>query len=198
VAAVKRKLDRIRAKCAEIDRLTWEDNVVTGQENHLFLISTSDFNGDPDKFEQEADVFLGEISRRKPFSEQVRLAYIGVPPIFTDLYPVLEEMGARVVFNEVQRQFAMPGAAADIKEQYWRYTYPYGAFVRIADIEKQLAMRKIDGILHYTQTFCYRQIEDMIFRKKLPWPLLTLEGDKPGPVDARTRMRLETFVDMLK
>jgi benzoyl-CoA reductase/2-hydroxyglutaryl-CoA dehydratase subunit BcrC/BadD/HgdB len=198
VAAVKQKLDRIRGQCARIDRMTWENNQVSGQENHRFLVETSDFNGEPDAFAGEAEAFLARAGRRQPFVDQVRLAYIGVPPIFTDLYTVLEEMGARVVFNEVQRQFAMPDAPEDLVEQYLRYTYPYGAFARIADIERHLAVRRIDGIIHYTQTFCYRQIEDMIFRRRLPYPLLTLEGDRPGRVDARTRMRLETFVDMLK
>ncbi|MDD4562517.1 MAG: 2-hydroxyacyl-CoA dehydratase, partial [Syntrophomonadaceae bacterium] len=43
----------------------------------------------------------------------------------------------------------------------------------------------------------YRQIEDLIFREKLDLPFLTLEGDRPGRVDARTRMRLEAFINML-
>jgi benzoyl-CoA reductase/2-hydroxyglutaryl-CoA dehydratase subunit BcrC/BadD/HgdB len=198
IREVKAELDAIRARCALIDRLTWEENLVTGQENHLFQVSASDFNSDPAAFAREVEAFIAQAGRRHPRQEEVRLAYIGVPPIFTDLYPVLEEMGARVVFNEVQRQFAMPDAPEDLTEQYLRYTYPYGAFARLADMEEQMALRRIDGVIHYTQTFCYRQIEDLIFRQRLPYPLLTLEGDKPGRVDARSRMRLETFVDMLK
>jgi len=38
----------------------------------------------------------------------------------------------------------------------------------------------------------------MIIRKKLPLPILTLEGDKPGPLDERTKIRLEGFVEMLE
>jgi benzoyl-CoA reductase/2-hydroxyglutaryl-CoA dehydratase subunit BcrC/BadD/HgdB len=197
VLEARARLDGIRAKCAELDRLTWAENVVSGKENHLFLVSASDFNGDPARFEAELDAFLDGAARRKPFKERVRLAYIGVPPIFTDLYDVLEDMGARVVFNEVQRQFAMPDAPPDLVDQYLAYTYPYGAFVRLEDMGRHLAARKADGVIHYTQTFCYRQIEDMVFRRRLPYPLLTLEGDKPGRVDARTRMRLEAFVGML-
>jgi benzoyl-CoA reductase/2-hydroxyglutaryl-CoA dehydratase subunit BcrC/BadD/HgdB len=128
----------------------------------------------------------------------VRLAYIGVPPIFTDLYASLENMGARVVFNEVQRQFTMPFETSDLVEQYLLYTYPYGAFARLDDILEQLAKRQVDGVIHYTQTFCFRQIEDIIYRQKIDLPFLTLEGDKPGKMDARTRMRLEAFVNMLR
>jgi benzoyl-CoA reductase/2-hydroxyglutaryl-CoA dehydratase subunit BcrC/BadD/HgdB len=38
----------------------------------------------------------------------------------------------------------------------------------------------------------------MIIRRKLPWPVLTLEGDKPSPLDARSKIRLEGFIEMLE
>ncbi|MDD2619056.1 MAG: 2-hydroxyacyl-CoA dehydratase [Syntrophomonadaceae bacterium] len=198
VAKVKSDLDGIRQLCIELDDMTWRDNLVSGFENHYYLVSSSDFNGNPDKFARELQNFISTVRKRKPLKEQVRLAYIGVPPIFPDIYDVLETMGARVVFNEIQRQFSMPAATDNIVEQYLIYTYPYGAFARLRDIEEQLAKRKVDGIIHYTQTFCFRQIEDLIYREKLKLPILTVEGDKPGKVDARTRMRLESFVNMLK
>ena len=53
-------------------------------------------------------------------------------------------------------------------------------------------------MIHYTQTFCYRQIYDILLRKNLPVPILTLEGDRPGPLDSRTSLRIETFIQMLK
>ncbi|MDD3365602.1 MAG: 2-hydroxyacyl-CoA dehydratase family protein, partial [Syntrophomonas sp.] len=155
-------------------------------------------NGDPQQYERDLQSFISQARGRKPYKDEVRLAYIGVPPIFTDLYTGLESMGARVVYNEVQRQFSMPFDTNDIVEQYVQYTYPYGAFARLEDIRTQLQLRKVDGLIHYTQTFCYRQIEDLIYRQKLNLPFLTLEGDKPGKMDARTRMRLEAFVSMLK
>jgi len=198
VNQVKSNLDRIRGLCREIDLMTWHDNLVSGCENHYYLVSSSDFNGDPVQYEQDLLSFISEARSRKPYQEKVRLAYIGVPPIFTDLYTGLESMGARVVYNEVQRQFSMPFDTNDIVEQYCQYTYPYGAFARLEDIQDQLALRKVDGIIHYTQTFCFRQIEDIIYRQKIKLPFLTLEGDKPGKMDARSRMRLEAFVSMLK
>ncbi len=198
VHQVKSDLDRIRGLCREIDLMTWRDDLVSGGENHYYLVSSSDFNGNPRQYEQELASFISQARIRQPFQDEVRLAYIGVPPIFTDLYDVLETMGARVVFNEVQRQFSMPFATSDIVEQYSLYTYPYGAFARLEDIQQQLALRNIDGLIHYTQTFCFRQIEDMIYRQKLDLPFITLEGDQPGKVDARSRMRLEAFVSMLR
>lgn len=196
--AAKRRLDAVRAKVAEIDRLTWQDGTVSGWHNHLYQVSCSDFNGDPDLFEQEVDAFLAQAADAPEGEEDLRLAFIGVPPILTDLYDYIERMGARVVFNEVQRQFAMPAAPEDIVEQYRRYTYPYGVFNRIDDIAAELDRRNIDGVIHYVQSFCFRQIEDMIFREKLDVPILTIEGDKPGKTDARTRLRIDSFLEMLR
>lgn len=198
VDRVKKRLDVIRKKVAKLDELTWQDNVVSGFYNHLYQVSCSDFNGNPDEFEADVDCFLKEARQAAERTEDVRLAYIGVPPIFTDLYGYIEQQGARVVFNEVQRQFSMPFEVQDIVEQYRLYTYPYGVFGRIRDIRAELERRNIDGILHYVQSFCYRQIEDMIFREKLDIPVLTIEGDKPGKLDARTKLRIDSFLEMLR
>lgn len=194
----KVRLDRIRAKVHEIDRLTFQENLVTGEENHLYQVCTSDMNGDPDAFEAEVDAFLAEARKRPARRERIRLAYLGVPPIVTGLYGFLEGLGARVVFNETQRQFSMPHGASDLVEQYRAYTYPYDIFHRIEDITRQLEERKVDGIIHYVQSFCFRQIEDIVLRKNLPLPILTLEGDKPGNVDARTKIRIEGFLELLE
>ncbi|MDO7786330.1 2-hydroxyacyl-CoA dehydratase family protein [Desulforamulus aquiferis] len=198
VYQVKKRLDEIRRKVKEIDRLTWQDNRVRGWENHLYQVSCSDFDGEPDKFEKRMDEFLDKLSERTPIKADLRLAYIGVPPIVDDLYDYVEERGARIVFNETQRQFTMPFEIEDIIEQYRVYSYPYGIFYRLEDISRELEKRQIDGVIHYAQSFCYRQIEDLIIRKKLKYPILTLEGDKPNKLDARTRMRLDAFLDILR
>lgn len=198
VEQVKEELDQVRWLCKELDRLTWQENVVTGEENHLYLVSSSDFNGDVQAYRTQLVHLLSAAERRPPIKATVRLAYIGVPPIFTDLYSVLASLGAQVVYNEVQRQFSMPYETGNIVDQYLLYTYPYGAFARLEDMKKELALRQVDGVIHYTQSFCYRQIEDIIYRKELPIPFMTLEGDQPGRVDARSRMRLEAFINMLK
>jgi len=198
VNRAKERLDRIRRKIREIDRLTWQENLVSGWENHYYQVSASDMNGDPAKFEAEVDAFLLRTSARQPHEERIRIAYIGVPTIFEDFYPFLETLGARVVFNETQRQFAMPYETADLIEQYRAYTYPYDIFHRLADILTETERRKVDAVIHYVQSFCFRQIEDLIVRKKLNLPVLTLEGDKPTPLDARTRIRIEGFVEMLE
>ncbi len=210
VNAQKGRLDQIRALVWEMDRLTWEENKVSGFENHLYQVSCSDFNGDPEGFVAAMEAFLAEARLREPFPErlrvrakagkrkEIRVGFIGVPPIMPDLYDFLEEQGARVVFNEVQRQFTMPFDTEDIVEQYRRYTYPYSVFERIGDIAREAEKRSLDGIIHYVQSFCYRQIEDMIMRKKLDYPILTLEGENPTGLDARSKIRLESFLEMLR
>lgn len=190
-------LGAIRKKVHLIDRLTWQENVVSGKENHLFQVSCSDFEGDPAAFEEKVDRFVAGLGNRAPDKKRIRIGYIGVPPIIDNLYDYLEERGARVVYNEVQRQFSMPFDTGDLTEQYRLYSYPYGIFYRLRDITSEIARRGIAGVIHYAQSFCYRQIEDMIIRKKLNIPVLTLEGDRPNGLDARTRLRVDSFIEML-
>ncbi len=197
VGKTKKKIDKIRKKLKIIDCLTYEENLVTGFENHIFLVSASDFQSNIYLFEKKIDDFLQQIKNRKPFNESVRLGLIGVPPIITNLYEEIERFGARIVFNEVQRQFAMIDEYSDIVEQYLAYTYPYSVFDRIKDVEKEIELRNIDGIIHYVQAFCHRNIQDSIFKKYLKVPVLTLEGDRPGDLDERNRIRIESFIDMI-
>ena len=194
----KKRLDKIRKKLRELDRLTYIENIVTGFENHIFLVSSSDFKSDPDKFENEIDAFLSDIKGRKELKSDIRLGVLGVPPIFSNFYQYMESLGARVVFNEVQRQFSMPYDTDDIVDQYTRYTYPYGSEARIRDVEEAIGERNLDGLIHYAQTFCFRQLYDIVLREKLNIPILTVEGDRPGEIDRRTALRLDAFVEMLR
>ena len=58
--------------------------------------------------------------------------------------------------------------------------------------------RRLAGVIHYVQSFCFRQVEDIILRKYLDVPVLTLESDRSTVIDARTVTRLESFVSMLE
>lgn len=198
VTRIKRRLDCIRRKLMELDRLTFAENLVTGGENHRFLVNSSDFSSDPDRFEKELESFLEEARKRSPLGGEIRLGFLGVPSVYDGLYEFIESLGGRVVFNEVQRQFSMPYEEDDLATQYLRYTYPYEVKGRIRDIQTAVRERNLDGLIHYTQTFCFRQIHDILMRKYLPVPILTLEGDRPGSLDGRSATRIETFVEMLR
>jgi len=198
VGSVKMRLDTIRQRLTLIDQLTWQADTVSGFENHYFLVSASDMKGDFEAFQEEVEDFLKEVKGRKRSNPEIRLGYVGVPPIYDDLYSFIEELNARVVFNETQRQFSMPYRTTTLLQQYLKYTYPYDIFSRIKDIREEVQRRRIDGLIHYVQSFCFRQIEDLILRYKVDLPILTLEGDKPASLDARTKVRIESFIELLK
>ncbi|MBN2432983.1 MAG: 2-hydroxyacyl-CoA dehydratase [Acidobacteria bacterium] len=194
---VRRRFTPIRDMLRQLDELTWREGLVSGFENHLYLVSGSDMNGEPPAFEADLRDFLHKAAGRVPPSEGVRLGYVGVPTMIDDLYEKTEALGGRIVFNEVQRQFAMCRPAADLLAQYREYTYPYSVFGRVADIRHALTERRLAGLIHYVQTFCFHHLEDQIFRRELPVPVLTLEADTPGPLSPRDETRLENFIGML-
>jgi benzoyl-CoA reductase/2-hydroxyglutaryl-CoA dehydratase subunit BcrC/BadD/HgdB len=198
VLRVKEKLVPIRRKLKEIDRLTWETGQVSGRENFHWLISSSDFASDVEAYAAQLEEFLAAARRRPSADRGLRLGFMGIPPIFTDLWDYLEELEVRIVFNEMPRQFSMPHFDLDLVEQYHRYTYPYDIAGRLADLTEAVAIRRLDGLIHYTQSFCFRQMFDQTLRDRLGVPILTIEGDRPTPLDSRTRMRLEAFIDVLR
>jgi benzoyl-CoA reductase/2-hydroxyglutaryl-CoA dehydratase subunit BcrC/BadD/HgdB len=219
---MRKELQPARDLALKLDELTWKENKVGGKENHLRLVTASDFNGDYHKYQQEVQTQIDTCSRRPAYPEsETRLAYIGVPAIFAgDLYNFIEKHGARVVFNEVQRQFAMPAyakASADkpachssegaadrpepglsLAEQYANYTYPYSIHERIGDIKAEIKRRRIEGIIHYVQAFCHRGIGDMVFRDSIDLPMLTLEGNADFFLNNHVQTRIEAFLDMIQ
>ena len=195
--AWKARLDRVRGLAHRIDDLTWREGRVSGADNALWLVSCSDLMGDPTLYETKAREFLATASARDLQPGAVRLGLIGIPPICEGLHDALERLGGRVVFNEIPRQFSMPYGAKDLLEQYTRYTYPYDVFARIADIKAEVERRRIAGLIHYVQSFCFRQVQDALVRRELRLPILTLECDRPGPPDMRTQTRVEAFLEML-
>ena len=92
----------------------------------------------------------------------------------------------------------MPYKTDILMDQYIRYTYPYEMRYHIDDIKKQIAERKIDGIIHYVQNFCHRHIYDSLVRRHIDIPVLTLDCDRPGRLSGSMRTRIEAFIEMLK
>ncbi|WP_202707287.1 2-hydroxyacyl-CoA dehydratase family protein [Sporosalibacterium faouarense] len=199
VEHTRKRLNRIRLITTEIDELTYKKNIVNGFENHLLQVSLSDFDGNVDEFEDMLNKKLLDIKKRKPINKKLRLGYIGVPPMTGDIYSFVEEFNATFVYNEVQREFAFPRfqASQNIYEQYYNYTYPFDLNFRLDVIKKEIQEREIDAIIHYTQAFCHRAIEDIVFKEKIDIPILNIEGDKSTHLDARTKLRIEAFLDML-
>ena len=196
--AMKQRLDRVRAKVHRLDELTWREGLVTGEENHIWQVTCSDFWGNPKRFERELGRFLAKAEKRKKKKPGIRIGYVGVPPIIKGLYGEIGRMGFDVVYNEVQRQFSMPSTTRDLTSQYLAYTYQYEIEARLADIKTEVRKRRLSGIIHYVQSFCHRAIEDCLVQRAVGVPVLTLECDRPGPLDERNRIRLEAFGEMLR
>ncbi|MTI65254.1 MAG: 2-hydroxyacyl-CoA dehydratase [Firmicutes bacterium] len=199
VERVRDELKSVRKLVKKIDLLTYKENKATGFENHLYQVSSSDFNGDFKKYKKELLKNIKKIKKRKPNKNKLRLGYIGVPPMVSDIYEFVESFNGRIVFNEVQREFSFPriSEANNIYDQYYYYTYPYDINYRISEIKNEIDKRKLDGLIHYTQAFCYRAIDDIYIKNKIDIPILTIEGDKSNVLDARTKLRIEAFLDML-
>jgi benzoyl-CoA reductase/2-hydroxyglutaryl-CoA dehydratase subunit BcrC/BadD/HgdB len=197
---VRLQLEPIRSMIRELDELTWKGNTATGFENHFWHVSASDFTGDVSEYEKGLGRLLSECRSRKPFSDDMlRLAYIGVPSVFgRDLYRFLERSGARIVLNEIQRQFAMPYQCNSLAEQYCKYTYPYSLSQRIDDILTEIEERRVDGVIHYVQAFCHRGIADIVMREHIGLPMLTVEGNNEYNLTQHLKTRLEAFLDVVK
>jgi len=196
----RKELKPVRGLAMKLDEMTWKENKASGGENHLWFVSTSDFNGDATKYGQDLRKLLENCEGRKPYpGDETRLAYIGVPAVYAkELYPFIEKQGARVVFNEVQRQFAMPEPGKSLAEQYSNYTYPYSIQERIKDIKNEIQRRGIDGVIHYVQAFCHRGIGDIVFREAIELPVLMLEGNADFFLNTHVKTRIEAFLDMIQ
>jgi len=197
---VRDELKSCRRLALKLDRLTWKKGLISGGENHLWLVSTSDFNQDHHEYYRQLQNLLAECHQRQPYpTDWLRLAYIGVPSVYgQDLYRYLESNGARVVFNEIQHQFAMPEPGKSLAEQYSNYTYPYSIYQRLKDITTELPRRQVDGVIHYVQAFCHRAIGDIIFRDAIRLPMLTLEGNDDFLLTHHVKTRIEAFLDVLQ
>jgi len=56
----------------------------------------------------------------------------------------------------------------------WQIEYDGKAFTvkwRFLDIWKAIAVRQLDGLIHYTKPICYRQIYDILLRANLKGPI---------------------------
>jgi benzoyl-CoA reductase/2-hydroxyglutaryl-CoA dehydratase subunit BcrC/BadD/HgdB len=195
---VKPRFDSIRAIARDVYDLAGEGRVLS-QELFGALLNTSDFFGEPEKCRAELERIRAD-ARRAPVPERppVRLSCCGVPTILGDMWEVFERNGARFVDHEVPRQFALlDGIGKGMLDTYLQYTYPYDVFDRIRDVTEEGRSRRVAGLVHYVQSFCHRQIEDRLWRERAGLPILTLEADRPGKVDERTRTRIEAFMERL-
>lgn len=197
---VRERINMLREKVFEIDRKSHVDLNVTSEENYVSLLQCSDFCGDISASHTAIEKVFQNILKRKSglFGDKIKVGVIGIPPIVNNLFQVIESCNGIVIFNEMPRQFAMTGFRKSLIKQYLEFTYPYSIEDRIKDIQTAITERKLEGIIHYVQSFCPRQIDDVLLRKNCEVPFLTIECDKPGYLDERNITRIEAFFEQLK
>lgn len=196
--ACKIQLDEIRALTGQIDALAVARGCVTSRELFLAQLALTDFNGDPQTERTRQANLLAQAQQRPTDKSQIRLGVVGVPTILTDLWEVIESAGGRVMYHEVPQQFSLAwGVGKTLPETFLDYTYSRPAAVRVREVARQVRERDLAGVIHYVQSFCHRQIHDMVLRQELSVPVLTVEADRPGAVDGRTRTRIEAFLEQL-
>lgn len=178
-----------------------------GARAHEILVSGSDLAaGRPEELSKDLEGILARLpgpgEQEKNLSESrsapIRLALAGVPPIISGLFERVEELGGTIVLMEMAREFAMVRPSGSLIEQYLNYTYPYDIFYRTDVLARECRRRRVEGLVHYVQSFCFRTIQDRLIRERLDLPVLTLEGDRPSPIDERTATRIETFLEVLR
>ena len=176
----KRAAGRDPRKIREIDRLTWQENLVSGQENHYFQVSSSDMNGDRTGLKRKWTP-LSALPNAECCAQSESGSPISVSPHLRGPLPFSGVIGARGGFSrKPSASSPCPYETADLIEQYRSYTYPYDIFHRLAILPHRDGKAQ-GGWRHPLRPviLLLGQIEDMIVRKKLSLPILTLEGDKP-------------------
>lgn len=193
----RQQLNQIRAKVHAVDRLNWKENRVNSRDSFAFQLATADMKGDPASFEQELDLFLAQRSNAPRQSQKIRLAFLGKVPLCSNLFETVEELDARVVFNESARQISMPAEVDSLVEQYLNFTLPYDITTRLQNCEEELGQRGVDGLIFISSGDSSGQIEEIFLRQRFKQPLMTLPDLRPGELDGGSRLRLESFIGML-
>lgn len=184
----------IRKKLKTLDERAYKNKNIPSDVLFYFLVSSSDFNSDINLFSQKLDDALKGKYDTSPSLTTIGLT--GVPPIVLDLPSTVERLGTRITYFETPRQFSLP-YFDDFVDAYILYTYPYSLKNRLDDIKYESSKRKINGLVHYIQSFCHRQIENVIIKKEIDLPILMLEGESPEKTNAQQLMRLEAFLSIL-
>jgi benzoyl-CoA reductase/2-hydroxyglutaryl-CoA dehydratase subunit BcrC/BadD/HgdB len=187
------KVNSLKKQGLELDKKRIAGKVPADKAFRI-LVSASDLMGDIDLFEKNLNELQDENVDYKS-----RVALLGVPPIYHDFHEVLASLGFHVVYDELPYEFVRISGRNinELARNYCNYTFARKLDFRLNFIERELAKRKIDGVIHYTQYACHHLLEDEILRKRLLYPFLTIQGDLPGRTSEQVKMRLEAFSEML-
>jgi benzoyl-CoA reductase/2-hydroxyglutaryl-CoA dehydratase subunit BcrC/BadD/HgdB len=185
---------KLKKKVLEIDHKR-VNGKISAENAFEIMVSASDLRGDLTRFKMHID----EVEEQKQEYTN-RIALLGVPPIYSDFHNTLKSLGLHVVYDELPFEFAkLSGENIKvIAKNYCSYTFARNLEFRLNFLETELKKRKVDGVIHYTQFACHHLLEDDVFRERLNYPFLTIQGDLPGKTPKQVKLRLEAFSEMLE
>ncbi|HIH44303.1 MAG TPA: 2-hydroxyacyl-CoA dehydratase [Candidatus Methanoperedenaceae archaeon] len=166
---------------------------ISGADAFRILISFSDLCGDIPAFMEQL------VPEKRHEEAKFRVGLIGVPPIYKDFHEVAESFGMHIAYDELPYEFLRLGgnSMAELAKSYAGYTFARSLGYRLDFLERELARRRVDGVIHYTQFACHHLLEDDVLRRRLDYPVLTVQGDMPGSTPEQVKLRLEAFSEML-
>lgn len=184
---------KIKKEGLELDKKR-VDAKIHPQEAFDVFISFSDLGGNPTTFNDKL-VSLKE----KEIDTNLKIALIGVPPIYKDFHTIALSFGLNIVFDELPYEFMRYYGSniSELAKSYSNYTFARDVSTRIKSITKEIEKRKIDGVIHYTQYACHHFLEDSMLREHIDYPFITIQGDIPHKTPEQAKLRLEAFSEML-
>jgi hypothetical protein len=185
----------IKDLCIKLDMARCRRKVL-GSSVFNHLIQLCDLGGDPDRFRSSVERAMGDRPSDVP---DVRIALVGVPPIYPDFHMVCEGFGMQVVYDELPWEFARMGGRSmrTMARNYAGYTFARDIEYRFDGLERELVRRRVEGVVHYTQYACHHVLEDDMIRERLDLPMLTVQGDLPRKCPEQEKLRLEAFAELL-
>ena len=190
------RVGEVKDLCLELDAARCEGRVL-GSTAFDHLVQLCDLGGDVDRFRSSVRRAL---EGRPDHVPATRIALVGVPPIYPDFHQVCEGYGMQVVFDELPWEFARLGGRTveTMARSYAGYTFARDLEHRFAKLGRELARRRVEGVVHYTQYACHHVLEDEMLRERLDLPMLTLQGDLARACPEQEKLRLEAFAELLR
>lgn len=188
---------RLKRQALRLDELRVEGKAMA-KDVFQVEVSGSDLMGDPEKYEE---AIKGVAEQELDFKH--RVALLGTPPIYHDFHEYLQSIGLHVVYDEMPYEFVRIWGKnlEEIAASYRNYTFARNIRFRMDFIEKEIARRDVEAIIHFQQFACHHKLEDPIlrqhFNKELALPYITIEADLPGNTPEQVKLRLDAFAERL-
>lgn len=126
-----------------------------------------------------------------------RVGFIGLTPYRAGLYKVLDECGAVVVYDEWGLENNPQGAAQDLVSHYHQSSLPYGLKRREERLLKEVAERRLRGLILGVECLYQSIREEGYFRAALPVPVFTLDNCRGDGLHASEEEPLRRFLGAL-